>query len=48
MQVPLKISPSHIVTTYYRYDFNRVTAVGFSYLWLHKFGDFDPFYYEYE
>lgn len=44
----LSVECSLLSTTAHRYDFDRLTKRDFNMLWLWRWGDYDPFEYEYE
>ncbi len=47
MQKIKRIKPSVIVTMLNIYDYSRFPKPVLKIIWMNRWGDFDPFYYEY-
>lgn len=48
LKIPRLINPSAVITMLNYYDYSQLPKAVIKIVWQHRWGDFDPFYYEYE
>lgn len=47
LKIPRLINPSAVITMLNYYDYSQLPKAVIKIVWQHRWGDFDPFVYEY-